>query len=457
MHGGKLLDEFKRSVATILRPPKEYPKPRKIMETANKVAGMFDGEPQPPRSIDLEKLTQRVWDLWLKERDKGLEKLDYRELKSVPWVFYFKKPRPVAEDAELTAALLDVMTRRCRAAFTRLPYVYLLGCSPDLAGTEKLRRAAHDFLVGYDGKRSQIQQWKQALIFLFAPKGPLNTARWLVEQGSDPVKTLAALGITGQLLHGEFVRKVARETVTAAAQRFPANLEVSMKLLVDENGRARFLDVLCQAASLWIPKADEYGSGEIRERLQGFFLKHLGDPRWPGERTKWGKVSEEARRIMTRWLAKEDISFFFEILSHAVDQSAWNYRREFWEAYLPYVDATWVILSADVRARMGKQVEERISSGACGEFTGSNQGRSMLAIEMKGWVFVEWTHSGACRIWPKGKFPLVLGKRFYRINEVHSMLDTCSDSIVHYGSERYRWQTELSLWLKRNLGLPLKF
>lgn len=456
MHGRGLLDDFKRAVATILKPPEKFPEPKKIREAANRVAAMFDGEPQPPRPIDLERLAFKVWVLWQKERHEGLARLDYRELKYVPWVFYFKKPRPVAEDAELTAALLDTLAQKCRVAFSRLPYVYLLGCDPALAGTEKLRRTAHDFVVDYAGKRSQIRQWKEALVFLFAPQGPGNTARWLIARGGDPVGALGTLGVSGQLLAGEFVRRVAREVVAAAAQSFPANLELSVKLLVDESGRVRFQDVLCEAASLWIPKADEYGSGEIRNRLQRFFLKYLGDPRWPGERMKWDRVSEEARRIITRWLAREDITFFFDVLSRAVEHHAWEYRREFWEAYLPHIDATWVILSPDVEAVIGKQVEERIASGACGEFTGSNQGRSMLAIEMKGWVFVEWTHAGSCRIWPKHEFPLVLGKRYYRINEVTSILSTCSYYLPHRGSESYRWQAKLSVWLKNNLGLPME-
>lgn len=457
MHGRMaFFDDFKRAVAIVLKPPERFPEPREVRRAASKLAEEFDGELQKPRSVDLERLTRKVWALWQGERAKGLAKLDYRELKYAPWVFYFKKPRPVAEDVELTAALLDVLAQKCRAAFTRLPYVYLLGCDPALAGTEKLRRTAHDFLVSYAGKRSQIQQWKEALVFLFAPQGPRNTARWLIEQGGDPVGALGTLGVSGQLLAGEFVRQVAREVVATAAQSFPANLGLSLKLLVDESGRVRFQDVLCEAASLWIPKADEYGSGEIRNRLQRFFLKYLGDPRWPGERMKWDRVSEEARRIITRWLAREDITFFFDVLSQTVEHHAWEYRREFWEAYLPHIDATWVILSPDVEAVMGKQVEERIASGACGEFKGSNQGRSMLAIEMKGWVFVEWTHSGSCRGWPKQEFPLALGKRGYRINEVDSILPTCAYRLRHYGSENYRWQTEFSLWLNRTLGLPME-
>lgn len=455
MRGGAgLFDDIRRAVATVLRPPERFPKPQKVREAADKVTAMFEGEPKQPRSVDLERLAHKVWALWQKERHKGLAKLEYRELKYVPWVFYFKKPRPVAQDAELSAALLDTLARGCRVALPRLPYVYLLGCAPGLAGTEKLRRAAHDFLVDCEGKRSQIQRWKEALVLLFAPWGPRNTARWLAEQGGDPVGTLSSIGISGQLLDGEFVRQVAREAVTAAAESFPAHLDLSLKLLVDEGGRVRFQDVLREAASLWIPKADGHGSGEVRNRLQRFFLKHLGDPRWPGERVRWTGVSEEARRIITRWLAREDITVFFEILSRAVDHRTWEYRREFWTAYLPHIDATWVVLSPDVEAVIGPQVRERIASGACGEFTGSNQRRSMLAIEMKGWVFVEWTHAGSCRGWPKQEFPLVLGEKTYRISQVTGILPTYRVRVKHHGSENYRWQAQFSEWLHRNLGLP---
>lgn len=447
-------EDFRRAVITILKPPARFPQPQVLRRTAEELSKKFPPQTPPPPPIALEKLARKVWGLWQGEGRTGLAKLEYRELKSIPWVFYFKKPRPVAEDPQLVSSLLDFLTQKCGVALGRLPYVYLLDYAPDLAGTEILRRAAHDFLITYSGSRPQLRRWKEALVLLFTPQGPRNTARWLAEQPRDPLSALASIGVEGQLLAGEFVRHVAREAVAAAAKAFPATLDLCLQLLIDESGRPRFLDALCQAASSWIPRADAHGSEEVKSRLQRFFLRHLGDPRWPGERMRWGGVSEEARRIITRWLAKEDITFFFEVLSRAVEHSAWQYRREFWEAYLPYIDATWVVLSTDVRAKMGKQVEERIASGACGEFTGSNQGRSMLIIEMKGWVFLEWTHIGGCRGWPKEEFPLALGKRYYRISEVNDMLWTYSHYQRHSGSESYKWQTEFSYWLESELGLP---
>lgn len=362
----------------------------------------------------------------------------------------------------MVSSLLDLLTQRCGVALGRLPYVYLLEYAPDLAGTEILRRAAHDFLITYSGSRLQLRRWKEALVLLFTPQGPRNTARWLAEHSRDPLNALASIGVEGQLLAGKFVRQVTREAAAATAKAFPANLDLCLQLLIDESDRPRFLDVVCQAASLWIPRADSHGSEEIKSRLQRFFVKHLGDPRWPGERMRWGGVSEEARRIMTRWLAKEDITFFFEMLSQAEKHSAWQHRQEFWEAYLPYIDATWVVLSPDVRAKMGKQVEERIASGACGEFTGSNGGRSMLVIEMKGWVFLEWTHTGGCRGWPKDEFHLPPPQEqpqkgppwHYSPSKVNSMLWTCQYYQRHYGSENYKWQMEFSAWLAGELGLP---
>ncbi|RKO66651.1 EH signature domain-containing protein [Desulfofundulus salinus] len=453
--GREFLENFKRVIINVLKPPERFPEPQKVRAAAAKIAEKFEGEPKSPEDFDLQRLASMVWGLWLREHRTGLEKIDYPRLRKIPWILY-GGPRPVAADPDLTAALLDLLARKSRVAFSRLPYVYLLGYAPDLPGTEMIRRAVHDFLIGYVGKRHQFLLWKEALIFLFVPQGPRNTAHWLMEQSGEPTAVLGSLGIRGQLLAGRFVRQVAAQVLGAVSKRFPAHLELLLKLLVDDGGRVRFPDVLCEAASLLIPEADNLDSEDVRKQLKQFFLKHLGDPRWPEGRVKWSRVSEKARRIMTKWLAEEDILFFFDMLSRVVDQTTWEYRRAFWSFYLPYIDATWVVLSADVRAQIGEPAEQRIRSGACGEFSGSNQGRSMLAIEMGGWVFLEWTHSGSCRGWRKQDFPLTLGKQRYRISEVNSIWRSCSHSheVRHYGSENYRWQNEFAAWLSSELGLP---
>lgn len=454
--GYDFLEDFKRVIAAVLKPPERVIEPRKLRDAVKKVAEKFEGEPKSPKPPDLEQVATLVWNLWRREGRGGLHKIDYRLLRYVPWIFY-EGERPFAKDSDLTAALLDLLARKSRVAFSRLPYVYLLYCDPVIPGTEMLRRALHDYLLVYTGKHPHLLRWKEALIFLFVPQGPRNTARWLVEKSGDPIALLNALGLKGQLLAGRFVNQVASEVLRIVAARFPVHLEVLLGLLVDDAGRERFRDILCETASQLIPLADNDRFKDDKKRLKQFFLKYLGDPRWPGGRVRWGAVSEKARRIMTKWLSEEDISFFFDMLSRVVDRSTWKYRRAFWSAYLPYIDATWIVLSSDVRAQIGEPAVQRIHSGACGEFSGSNQGRSMLIIEMGGRVFLEWTHSGSCRIWHRREFPLTLGKRHYQISEVQQILHGCSHQEEHRGSENYRWQNRLGAWIFSELNLrPVK-
>jgi len=460
---GELLKEFERFIKGILEKPRKFPRPVQVKEAAEFVAKKFEAEPRLPSAVDLNKLAQKIQALWQQERERGLAKLEYRELKQVPWVLYLNKEDPVARNMELTNALIKTITNRCRVALKFLPYVYLLSGDPRYAGTEMLRREVNKIIINYSDKRPQILQWKNSNILLFTLQGPSSTARWLLNQGGDPMQNLNMLGIKGQLISGEFVRRVLLEIVREAVNKKKVSLlpvlSTVKALLIDKNARyekVRFLDVLCMMASLWIPRADRQSGEEVKNVLRSFFFEYLGDPRWPGMRIRWSEVSAEARRIMIRWLAREDIIYFFDMITKVVEHSAWKYRKKLWTAYLPYIDATWIVLSKDVSFIMGSAAAERVSSGACGEFSGSNSGRSMLIIEIKDWVFVEWTHSGSCRCWKKSRFPLEVGKRFYKISEVNNKFNLVSEDyrVNHRRSEYYRWQENFSQWLQDELGLP---
>ncbi|HDK25944.1 MAG TPA: hypothetical protein ENG48_02475 [Candidatus Atribacteria bacterium] len=43
------------------------------------------------------------------------------------------------------------------------------------------------------------------------------------------------------------------------------------------------------------------------------------------------------------------IRFFFEAVEKSAKDPNWRYRRKFWEAYLPHIEKTWVVLGTRAR------------------------------------------------------------------------------------------------------------
>lgn len=60
--------------------------------------------------------------------------------------------------------------------------------------------------------------------------------------------------------------------------------------------------------------------------------RHFGDPRKPANRNNWALVSSAAKQQFVRWLAKEDLRFFFEaVMANTPDPHG---REAFWSRWL---------------------------------------------------------------------------------------------------------------------------
>ena len=69
-------------------------------------------------------------------------------------------------------------------------------------------------------------------------------------------------------------------------------------------GKLRFESVRVEIASaLLSPFIDTSPPAATKDRLQSFFLRHLGDPRL--QSGNWSGIDEEIRNVVTRWLVKE--------------------------------------------------------------------------------------------------------------------------------------------------------
>ena len=128
----------------------------------------------------------------------------------------------------------------------------------------------------------------------------------------------------------------------------------------------------------------------------------------------------------------------------------WEYRRKFWEAYLPHIENTWVILGRQARqkAAQAKSSKFHFETNRYGHLESGSQKHSVFLIEMGGYVFVEWNDSGACRIFKIGKCPFKLYKPSYHADELRARNHQLR--VIHNSPHTYNWQERLRRWIRDN-------
>lgn len=140
---------------------------------------------------------------------------------------------------------------------------------------------------------------------------------------------------------------------------------------------------------------DEQFSSMLTERLIDLY----GDPR---TRTGgvWGRVEEKARQVMIRWLTREDMLFFMDVVSAVEDSHMWAPRREFWMSLYKQgkVNAAWVAFSSEAYSRA---VQIKTKNGKIREYNfgrqsssySSRRNTSLLIMQIGRCIVVEGSHS----------------------------------------------------------------
>jgi len=129
------------------------------------------------------------------------------------------------------------------------------------------------------------------------------------------------------------------ETIAASAypdEKFKSGIDLVLPQLQErkeclDDGLARILDRFAKCANL-----------ERHQELKTIVVSRWKSPSLEKQRD-WERVSQEAKRMVQRWLAQEDIT---EILGELVDD---NRRYEFWLQFLDQIDYTFVWLGNHAR------------------------------------------------------------------------------------------------------------
>ena len=121
------------------------------------------------------------------------------------------------------------------------------------------------------------------------------------------------------------------------------------------------------------------------------------------------------------------------------------------------MDSTWVVLGSKarilLRSMKKKKKEEWNRFDSYGELKGAGSEQSVFIFEIRGYVFVDWSHAGGLRIWEKSVSPISIGEKVYTANALRS---DCDHYKRHCSSDRYSWQEDVKYWLSSKCGITPK-
>lgn len=498
----KSLKETLSKWSGLPKPPHRL-EPRQTRKAAAEVARMWGTElSRKPADYDLKDLHQRISRSWqryriLAESDKtGIDQLTWvsffkqeamksggspsRDLRRLPWILFYPplEQAPARQQSGSNGWLggdpLFVRhyehwlseqrnTRSTRALLSE----FLLTYPTKLSTFEQLRRLLQSSITGTAASNLRsMQKWQQRChqFRLLEVNGSRLFIEKLVLLQDDVQEILNHEGFEGRLARGRFLKSGILEYLPRAGELLkgdrlpPARLARLLKVLEVDDG-LRFDDRTVRAAiaeSFLAPFSEGYLPHGARDQLEPFFMRHFGDPRLPSGKSSWSGVPEEFRLVIKRWLTEQTLEEFFRLIKETALDRHWSYRQTFWKAYFDHhliLDA-WFVLGTRAR-RLMKSLKDKehsygmLRGGAAGD-------QSVLLLRMHSATIVEWSHSGACRIWLDGNSSAPELYRDmnspYTGQELRAIADL---EQPHYSSETGRWQDAIADWLQDNTGVEV--
>ena len=425
--------------------PFSYHKIDKILE---KLESRYECQ-KPPSVTDLRKLYQAALQSYLK---KDPSMIPSAEIKYLPYLFFYgQQDEYFANDKNICAYIIDLIKKRrnVRRSLSAVIHSYLAFYSPNLSGISIIRNFILDGLNNIDHCGKRLKKWKD-MAFVFREDGLAKFIEVMSRQ-PDLKNFFTTLDIEQSIRWGGFMKEATRLFYKAATISYETKFR-ALDALFDAGpsySGAPFLDVIPDSANVLIP----WGTTQERQtKLRPFYLYHMRDPRITGARG-WARVQPENKRIFIQWLAKFDLETFFSIIRQTSLDPGWKYRMKFWAAYLPYFESTWVVLGPDARKltegmNRADNKEHRLSYA---ELRQANANQSIFIFEMRGYVFLEWSHAGMLRIWKKQDSPVKIGRNEYGAYACRQ--GKTSYEKRHYPYENYSWQDDVRGWLQVNCGI----
>lgn len=390
------------------------------------------------------------------------------DLKWAPWVLFTHPETAPGRLAADRVVLQDYLTWAGNRARPRqlcsLLYNFLKSYPDSLPTFHFLRQGLDKLLEQHPTAQGQAV-WERCHRYALLDNDGPGTFAALLTESNRPLDSLMedagfdSLLETGRFMALAYGRLLQRMTDAPRGQTQASLMQRLLEISARSSGRERegprFGQGKALAEALLLPFAQGSGPTDLIDRIKTFLVQHLGDPRFVSQ--TWQSVNEQARNVILSWLVKAALEDFFEILSATADE-IWEYRRDFWSAYLNqgYIQEAWVILGTNASTRARHNFHSGVTHA---RLAGASANQSVLLMRIGELTIAEWSHNGKCRIWNQGVRPdRRVGAPQLYLREYHAEdLRIAADfEQVHGGSNRGTWQRKVHDYIRGRTNISLR-
>lgn len=373
-----------------------------------------------------------------------------KRTRQLAWALTFSEGRlPRIVDTPQLNDALQLIENRFRVS--TLPGIFnALLEAWDSPNAEMLRAFVKKHLTVYNGSRKFVQKLKANMDWYCEENSATQLALNLVRSKVKLSDVWSVLELPDHARSYPYFGAVAEAYITLNR---PADREAVADVIAfvekhnnDETARS-ILSKLIENLGFDAPE-------RLRQPIRSYVLRKWGDPQIAGGDVRWRDVSNEAKKIFARWITKEDLRFFFDVVAKACDDHKFAYRKAFWLAYLEHISFCLPVLhsNAENLVRNDPQALQYYKERRTATLRGSGSNKHAFIIQMGKFTFVEFSTAGACYIYNNDNIPFRLGDPEYRTNQLRNQ-SSAEVRVIHYNSEDYSWQYDFASWINRQLGI----
>ena len=461
MNSAKKLLQFDDFDADALarRAPKPITISPERLAILEKIAKDHDGKGSGPP--DQESLHQ-IYRIFIEASQKGTLHTEFdspRRLRQLTWALtYSKDGLPQIVDTPQLRNALQLIENRFRISALLGVFNALLQAW-DIPNARILRAFVKKHLIGYKGHRKFVQRLKENMAWYCEENSATQLAMTLLRSRMKLSDVWSFLELPDHTHSYRYFGAVA-EAYIALNRRVDQETVADVIEFVEKHNNDKTSRTIL---SKLIEGLGFDASENLRQPVQSYVLQKWEDPRIAGGAVRWRGISDEAKQIFTRWITKEDIRFFFDVVAKACNDQKFAYRKAFWLAYLEHITFCRPVLRRDAEYlfRNDPQTRQYYRERRPAALTGGNRNQHAFIIQIGDHTFVEFSTAAACYVYDNADRRFSLDTSDYtmdtwRRNSLRNK-SSAKHRVSHSYSENYSWQERLASWINRELGIkPLR-
>ena len=383
--------------------------------------------------VDLERLRDKVQKIYT---GRLKEELTRRECRNLPFILLSEK-----NSLSLTKFIMRKIDLEKTLTFRSVLFSYFNKFKTNDSKIEFLQSELQSW-ISIDSQALKRNVFLKRSPFLLANNGTKELGNLFIKYGV--VQALQQIDFPSNLFASQFVKMAVQE-----AFRLEASMETKLERFVEVVKNPLYKGQTPYIIGPLIIGAAKAGDASIIAKLMDLIFKVMGDPR---NNASWIHVEDEAIKIYYKWMVKNDFAVFFALIERTASVTAdgermWRERKAFWNAYLNEISMSRIVLGSDAR-QMAQNLQKKLTNYDI--LKGKSADSCLLVFQMRGYTFIESSHNGSLRIYPKEKEPIdffFAGHKIIRYSDITQL--RTMEQFVH----RNMWQFKVHDWIVKNCGI----